>query len=456
MIGSGDCAEISLNGELCRTPLFAEYQYSGRSPSVLPAKQNGLFDKSLYSMKIIIISQVFWPDESAGSQILTDLAMALTLAGSRIDVITSGNAYEDSNTRYRKKEYYQTIHIRRLWNTSFGKGSKLGRFINYFIFNVTMLAFLLTTRKGHYDLMISLSIPPLVSFFGMIAARMKRIKLLYWAMDLQPELGIQCGYLKQNSLTTRLLLMMSDLVCKESEAIVTLDEYMAGHILRKGAKRGTIRIIPVWPIISKTYVGDRLENPFRIEHGFGDKLVVMYSGNHSVMHPLDTILNAALQLKDDPRFLFVFVGAGVRKRDVADFRKKHLLVNIVQLPLQRRDKIHFSLSSADIHAVVLGNGCRGFTHPSKVYGAMGIGRPILYIGPKESHVGDLLKICSGNISVEQNQTEALAKELLLFANMGADQWDIIGRKNRDYVKENYSREDLIGTFVSHIEATIRL
>lgn len=394
---------------------------------------------------------MFWPDESAGSQMLTDLAEALIENGFEIDLITSGNSYENPNTLYPKEEDYKGIHIKRLRTSSFGKGSKLGRFINFFTFNVTLFFFLLFIRKGRYDLMIALTVPPLTSFFGIIVGRLKRIRFLYWVMDIQPELAILSGYLRQNSLITKILLIMGDYAYKKSDLIIALDKYMAEHIRRRGTKGERIKIIPVWPVMYNIHEGNRLENPFRIEHGFGDKVVIMYSGNHSVVHPLDTILNVALVLRNDPRFLFVFVGGGVRKRDVTDFIEKYRLTNIVQLPLQSRDKIHLSLSSADIHAVVLGNGCTGYTHPCKIYSAMGIGCSILYVGPKQSHIVDILNICPRNISVEHNQTEILAKELRSFAYMGPDQWDKIGNKNMDYVKEHFSKENLINQFISQVK-----
>jgi len=200
-----------------------------------------------------------------------------------------------------------------------------------------------------------------------------------------------------------------------------------------------------------SYVGNRLDNPFRIDHGFADKVVIMYSGNHSVMHSLDIILNVVLDLRDDPRFLFVFIGGGVRKKDVTDFKEKHHLTNIVQLPLQGRDKIHLSLSSADIHAVVLGNGCAGYTHPSKIYSVMAIGRPVLHVGPKQSYINDMLNVCQGNISVEHNQKELLTEELCLFANMAPYQWDKIGCKNMEYIKEHFSKEKLMSQFISYIK-----
>ena len=87
---------------------------------------------------------------------------------------------------------------------------------------------------------------------------------------------------------------------------------------------------------------------------------------------------------------------------------------------------------------------------------MGIGCSILYVGPKQSHIVDILNICPRNISVEHNQTEILAKELRSFAYMGPDQWDKIGNKNMDYVKEHFSKENLINQFISQVKTTMNL
>ena len=112
---------------------------------------------------------------------------------------------------------------------------------------------------------------------------------------------------------------------------------------------------PPWSVIENIYTGTKSNNPFRIKNNFGDKIVVMYSGNHSYVHPLDTLLESARQLKDNSKFLFVFVGEGVRKKDVSNYVKINKLNNIIQLPFQPRSNIHISLSSADIQVVIMGN-----------------------------------------------------------------------------------------------------
>ena len=327
----------------------------------------------------------------------------------------------------------------------------IGRIVDFISFNVSLLLHLLTVRTGDHDVLIGLTVPPLVSFVNGMVARRKGMKFAYWAMDLQPELSIAAGYLKKGSPAARVLSGLGDSIYQRSDLIIALDRYMAEHIERRGGRPDRTTIVPVWPVTGPAFPGPRTENPFRRSHDLGDRFVVMYSGNHAVYNPLETILRTALRLRSDPRFLFVFVGGGVRKREVSDFKAMHGLENIRQLPLQDRGTIGESLAAADLHVVVLGNGCAGFTHPSKVYGAMFIGRPVLYIGPRPSYVTDLLGHCPGNLLVEHGQPDRLAADLNAFAELGEAEWVRVGAVNRQYALVHLTRERLAGRLIEALE-----
>ena len=117
----------------------------------------------------------------------------------------------------------------------------------------------------------------------------------------------------------------------------------------------------------------------------------MYSGNHSPVHPLDTLLEVAARLNADPRFCFVFVGGGSefgRLRSVAEERG---LENVKFLPYQPIESLSGSLSAADLQAVVLGSAMVGTIHPSKLYNILAVGTPLLYVGPERSHISDALE-----------------------------------------------------------------
>jgi hypothetical protein len=403
------------------------------------------------TLKILIISQVFWPDTSSVSQHLSDLAEELAYKKHDVVVLTSRNAYEDPTIRFKKKETFKGITIERIWQTRFGKSTKVGRLLDFISFNVMLFFRLLFLKRKQYHVIVGLTVPPLISFLGVITAKIKGAKFCYWTMDLQPELAIVSGYLREGSIAARILLFMGNVIFRKADRILTLDRFMAEYIVKRGADREKITVSPVWPVMNEVFTGARRDNPFRREYGFGEKIVIMYSGNHAVVHPLDTLLKAAVTLKDDDRFIFVFVGGGVRKKEVTAIKIAHHLGNIVQLPYQDRDKMHFSMGAADIHVVVQGNGCTGFTHPNKIYGAMFIGRPIVYIGPVPSHITDILEECPGNISVEHGHDRLLVEKLYEFAQRTDAEKENIGRRNIEYARQHCSKSTLIDALIVEIE-----
>jgi Glycosyltransferase len=393
-------------------------------------------------MRILFLSQVFWPDTASTAQHLYDLAVELSSNGHEVKVICSRYNYEDTSIKYPKHEIYSGIKIERLNNTPYGKSTNFGRLLDFLSFNLILLIRLLRISKGDYDIILGMTSPPMVSYIGLLISRLKKVKFCYWAMDLQPELAIASGLIKKKSLSAFLLKRMADIIIKRANLIIALDKYMKKYLVDRGANENRIDVIPVWPVVNNTYIGRRLDNPYRIEHNFQDKIVIMYSGNHAFVHPLDTILEAAKILKDDGRFLFVFVGGGVRKKEVTKFKEENNLNNIRQLSYEPRNNIHNSLGSADIHLVILGDGLVGYTHPNKIYGAMFIGKPIAYIGPVYSHVTDILKELEGNIQVNHGDSFKLVKELNNFASLSNDEKKLIGEKNIKYAKNNFLPGDL--------------
>ena len=409
------------------------------------------------NLKILAISQVYFPDTASVSQHLTDLLENLVYKGHSATVISSQRDYENTKLNYPTRQNINGVKIIRIRNTGFGKKNKITRVVDFLTFNLLILFKLLFIKKKRYDIILGLTSPPLLSYVGLIIAKLKKIRFVYWTMDLQPELSIVAGYIKKGSRPAKLLQNRGDFIFKNSSKVITLDVFMQRHILeRLGYVNQQIDIIPVWPVMNNVYEGMRLNNPFRIKNNFGDKIVIMYSGNHSVMHPLTTLLEAAVILRNDPRFLFVHIGGGVNLKEVIECKVKNNLKNINILPYQPREKIHISLSSADIQVVSLGNGCVGYTHPNKIYGSMFVGRPILYIGPEKSHITDILDKCPGNISVRHGEVDLLVQSILDFADTNDQYKRKIGKENRDFVNTNYSPEILIKKMTASIERSIQL
>jgi colanic acid biosynthesis glycosyl transferase WcaI len=389
-------------------------------------------------LKILLITQVFYPDTVSVSQHLWDLAEHLQKNGHELTVFSSRYPYEEKNIKYPKFEEINGIKIVRINQSKFGKKNAFFRIVDFFTFSFNISIKLLFIKKNKYDLILGTTVPPLLSFLGVLISKFNKIPFYYWIMDLQPELSIASNLIRKESLAAKFFTFIGNYSIKNSKKIISLDKFMTQYLIGRGALESNIYTIPVWPVIDRVYEGDRESNPFRVENAFGDKIVIMYSGNHAYVHPLDTLLNSANLLKNDDRFLFVFVGGGVRKKDVTNFKELNNLKNIIQLPFQPRENIHNSLGSSDIQVVIMGENQVGFTHPNKIYGAMYVGKPILYIGPKQSHITDILFDLQGNIITEHNEAELIVEGLLKFASLNDEEKNEIGLNNLKYVNKSFS------------------
>jgi glycosyltransferase involved in cell wall biosynthesis len=164
---------------------------------------------------------------------------------------------------------------------------------------------------------------------------------------------------------------------------IVLDRFMKERVIAKGAER--VAIVRPWSHDDHVSYSEAGREAFRQRHGLRDKFVVMYSGNHSPCHPLDTLLDAARVLEKRDGIVFCFVGGGSEQAKV----RESGLSNVMCLPYQPLDELSSSLSAADLHVVVMGEKFVGIVHPCKVYNILAVGAPALYIGPEPSHVTDI-------------------------------------------------------------------
>lgn len=340
------------------------------------------------SVNVLLLNQAFYPDVVSTAQHLTDLAVELAERGCAVTVMAGRSAYDNGKCRYPRSERYRGIQIKRLAYTSLGKKSRLSRAIDVATFNLGIGMRLWFLPKT--DVVVSLTSPPLLALFGALFSLLRGARFIYWVMDLNPDEALAAGWLRKGSPTERLLEALSRIVLRASSDVVVLDRFMAQRVQAKGVSRERIRVLPPWAHDSDIKPVSHENNRFRKQHGLSDKFVVMYSGNHSPCHPLDTLLEAALLLKAEREIAFVFIGGGTGVAHVREFVSRHALTNVRQFPYQPRAELSYSLSAADLHVVVMGETFVGIVHPCKVYGVLCTGRPFVLIGPKNSHVGELI------------------------------------------------------------------
>jgi glycosyltransferase involved in cell wall biosynthesis len=358
-------------------------------------------------MKILLINQTFYPDAASTAQHLTDFSEDLAKAGHEVTVLTARRSYDNPAKILPGYEKKDGVEIIRVWQTGFGKKKRLGRILDALTLNVAFAWELLWLKK--YDKVMAMTSPPLVGLIAAAHVQVRKSELICWMMDIQPDEAVAAGWMKKGSLWARLLEQILRYVLSESRQIIVLDDFMKDRILSKGAGlEKKIEVIPPWAHDRDLETIRHDQNPFRRKHGLAGKFIVMYSGNHSICHPLDTLLNAALSFKNDPKIAFVFIGGGERVKEVLNFKRTHKIDNILYSPYQDRSELKNSLSAADVHMVVMGEPFVGIVHPCKIYAVLKIGRPFIYVGPEKSSIGQIMKISECGYRVDHGESDKLA------------------------------------------------
>jgi glycosyltransferase involved in cell wall biosynthesis len=346
----------------------------------------------------------------ATGQYLSEVASELVKRGHAVTVVTGRRAYEKAESgkqkvemgnggrtdevAFPKRETWQGVRIHRVFSTSFGKETKWRRAMDFGTF-VLSCCTRLVLLPGH-DVVVALTTPPLISFIGAWRARLWRARFCYWVMDFNPDEAIAAGWLRADSAPARMLERMSRLSLRQSDCIVALDRFMRDRIVAKGIAPEKIAVIPPWSHDDEVRFDPVGRKRFREAHGLENKFVVMYSGNHSPVHPLNTLLAAAEKLRDNPDIVFCFVGGGSEFGKVESGKQKaereNWKLKILCLPYQPLEELAASLSAADLHVVVMGEAMLGLVHPCKIYNILAVGAPVLYIGPQPSHVTEILDL----------------------------------------------------------------
>ena len=338
-------------------------------------------------MKVLLLNQCFYPDVMATAQHLTDLGVGLAGEGHEVTVVASDRGYDNPSLRFPRRETWNGIRIIRISSLALGKKTRWRRALNFASFLVNCgLRLLLLPR---FDVVVGLTSPPLISFLGALFIRLKGGRFFFWVMDLNPDEAIAAGWLKENSLTAKVLKRLLRYSLLHSEKIIALDQFMKQRIVAKGVPEHRVTVLPPWAHDDTVRFDREGREAFRRQHNLAEKFVVMYAGNHSPCHPLDTLVGAAHRLSDNKEIVFCFIGGGSQQKKVRDFATRHSLGNIVCLPYQPFVTLAASLSAADLHAVVMGDEFVGIVHPCKIYNILTIGTPFLYIGPTPSHVTDI-------------------------------------------------------------------
>jgi glycosyltransferase involved in cell wall biosynthesis len=367
-------------------------------------------------MKILLLNQCFWPDVVATSQQLTAVARRLSARGHDVTVIAGRQGYDDPKLVFPRHERWSGIDIIRIPSLNLGKKRRFARTVNFAVFMFMSGVRLLNLPRQ--DVVVALTSPPLISWLAAAFTRLKGGEMIFWAMDLNPDEAIAAGWLKENSFAARFLSRLLRSSMRQASAIIALDHFMKLRIMKKGIAEAKISVIPPARDENARF-DERGREAFRRQHNLDKKFVVMYAGNHSPCHPLDTLLESAKHFRENERIVFLFVGGGSEQNKVEAFALNHRLTNIKCLPYQAQRDLAAVLSAADLQIVVMGDAFVGIVHPSKVYNILAVGAPFVFIGPDRSPLAEIVaRIGDPQLAthVSHGESDKLARIISAAAN----------------------------------------
>lgn len=398
--------------------------------------------------KLIFINRYFYPDHSATSQMLSDLAFGLANNGvnSTIHIVTSRQRYDDAAARLPAYEVIQDVHIHRIPTTRFGRQNLLGRAIDYLSFYVSSFFCLIKITNKH-DTLIAKTDPPLISVVAALVSIIKRAHLVNWLQDLFPEVAAELGVKLARGLPFRLLKAIRNKTLQQAKMNIAIGELMAERLRREGIPSHKITVIHNWADGEQLKPIPHEQNPLRTEWGLQGKFVVGYSGNLGRSHDFSAILDAAEALKNQDDIVFLLIGGGAQLPQVQQECLEKGLNNVMFKPYQPREKLSESLSVADVHLISLKPELEGLIVPSKFYGILAVARPVIFIGADD---GELAKIIQNN-KCGQVVAQSDSRELITAIK------NILYKKNKDdlgairtlFVNE-YSKYRALNSFWKHL------
>jgi colanic acid biosynthesis glycosyl transferase WcaI len=295
--------------------------------------------------------------------------------GWRVEVIISRAQY-----RSGRQSPWIMGQTRVHWTSDLGQntGTRFGKLVIMITYG--LFAAIRTLFGRSVDRNLFLTQPPLFYLWGSILKIVRRQSYFIVLMDIYPDIAVQAGLFSADSILTRFLTRLARFGLQHADGVIVIGRCMQEKVLGMGVPPERIHVIPNWgdPQVNNQNPGPH--NKFREEHHWQDKFIILYSGNIGTSHYFDDILEVARRLRNHPDLLFVFIGNGSRHREVEAYKNRHALTNVELLPFQPQERLPETLSAGDVHFVSVRDGFAGLVVPSKVYGIMAAGRPVLYQG----------------------------------------------------------------------------
>lgn len=331
---------------------------------------------------LTIISQHFYPSTGATAQLITDLASGLAFKGHQVQVFTStpGTSESPPDVFIARSPYSFSENV-----------NILSKSLNGLIFVLWSLFFSITRRRTN-EVFLLISNPPFIGVVGLIVRLLFGVKYIFLLQDLFPRSAQLTGVLPARGPVSSVWSFVIQLVCKYSHKTVVLSDSMRSRCLQQfQLPPNQVTVIHNWAV-EQALPLDKTQNPIAREWKVNNTFTIQYSGNFGRLHEIITLLEAARILKSE-KFHFLFVGGGAKRSQICAYIHYYGLTNVTLHPYQDRSRLPYSLGACDVSAIGLIPGSEDTVAPSKFYGIISSGKPVLLLA---RHTTDIAKLIKSN------------------------------------------------------------
>lgn len=331
-------------------------------------------------MRILLLNLYYPPDTSATAKMVETVVNALAREND-VTVLCGRPSYDP--TELRPWRLYQTeekknLRIVRVGSTAFPRFEMRKRLLNYLSYTKLVIPRALFTKC---DAVLAMTDPPFAGIIGAFVAILKGKPYYYNIRDLYPDMAVG-GSILPPGLLARFWEKLHRWALRHAAKVIVLGEDMRNRLLAKGVRAEQIEIVRDGTDISPPGAPPRQLDPEvigQIRDGF--RFVLLHAGNIGFYGAWDTLVAAARQLEADGVGL-VFVGEGAQRAQLEAAATG--VSNIRFLPFFPGNKVPSVLAAPDAHLITVKRGLEGVVVPSKMYGILAAGKPIVAVAPRET------------------------------------------------------------------------
>ena len=300
---------------------------------------------------------------------------------------------------------------------TYDRTSVLSRILSGLMYSAKVLIKILMNKPR---LVMFVSNPPFVTFIGLLLKVLFGQKYIILVYDMYPDILVGLNRLSEKNITVKLWRRMNKAVYENSEAVITIGDYMAKKLEKSFYSGATLagKVI----VIHNCADPDEFKpiqkevNPFVVKYKQTDKLTVMYSGNFGYAHSFGNIINAAKKLINNKSLNIFLIGEGSQKNNIISEIRAASLDNVICLPYQDDSVFPKALASADVALITMASGSEELMVPSKIYYSMAVGSALIGITNRNSELAKMINDHECGIVVPPDSVEKLEKAISTFIN----------------------------------------